>query len=73
MYAAADKIFWAKKNCRIRRCIIYTITVKPVLRGHSKTDKTKVLKTDYHLMQDKSIAECSKGEHSAILLTCIKR
>ena len=33
-------------------------TVKPVLSSHSKIDKTKVLKTDYHLMQVKSIAEC---------------
>ena len=48
-------------------------TVKPVLSSHSNIDKTKVLKTDYGLMQVKSIAECSKGEHSAILLTCIKR
>ena len=30
-------------------------------------------KTNYRLMQVKSIAECSKGEHSAILLTCIKQ
>ena len=50
-----------------------TSTVKPVLSGHSKKDKTKVLKTDHRLMQVKSIVECSKGEHSAILLTCIKR
>ena len=48
-------------------------TVKPVLSDHSKIDKTKVLKTDCHLMQVKSIAECSPLEHSAILLTCIKR
>ena len=34
-------------------------TVKPVLSGHSKIDKTKVLKTDGSLMQVKSIAECS--------------
>ena len=34
-------------------------TVKPVLNSHSKIDKTKVLKTDYRLMQVKSIAECS--------------
>ena len=33
-------------------------TVKPVLSGHSKKDKTKVLKTNYRLMQVKSIAEC---------------
>ena len=31
-----------------------------------------VFKTDYRLMQVKSIAECSKREHSAILLTFIK-
>ena len=29
--------------------------------------------TNGSLMKIKSIAECSKGEHSAILLTCIKR
>ena len=28
--------------------------------------------TNFHLMKVKSIAECSKGEHSAILSTCIK-
>ena len=37
-----------------------------------KIDKTKVLKTDGSLMQVESIAECSR-EHSAILLTCVKR
>ena len=47
------------------------ITVKPVLNGHSKIDKTKVLKTSVILVQAKSIAECF--EHSAILLTCFKR
>ena len=36
-------------------------TLKPVLSGHSKIDKTKVLKTDGSLMQVESIAECSKG------------
>ena len=35
-------------------------TVKPVLSGHSKTDKTKVLKTNGRLMTVESIAECSK-------------
>ena len=34
-------------------------TVKPVLSGHSKIDKTKVLKPCGSLMQVKSIAECS--------------
>ena len=37
-----------------------SITVKPVLSGHSKKTKNLVLKTDYCLMQVKSIAECSK-------------
>ena len=36
-------------------------TVKPVLSGHSKIDKTKILKTGGSLFQDKSIAECSTG------------
>ena len=49
---------------------MYT-TVKPVLSGHSKGEQRLVFKTDYCLMQVKSIAECSKG-HSAILLTFIK-
>ena len=47
-------------------------TSKPVLSGHSRIDKTKALKTDGSLMKVESIAECSL-EHSAILLTCIKR
>ena len=33
-------------------------TIKPVLNDHSKEDKN-VFKTDNHLMQVKSIAECS--------------
>ena len=35
-------------------------TVKPVLSGHSKGRPKLVFKTDYRLMQVKSIAECSK-------------
>ena len=46
---------------------IFRSTVKPVLSGHSKIDKTKILKTKGSLMKVESIAE-----HSAILLTCIK-
>ena len=38
---------------------ILTFTVKPVLRGHSKIDKTKILMTDGSLMKVESIAECS--------------
>ena len=36
-------------------------TVKPVLSGNSKMDKTKALKTDGSLIQVESIAECSLG------------
>ena len=36
-------------------------TVKPVLSGHSKIDKTKVFKTNGSLMKVESIAECSQG------------
>ena len=34
-------------------------TVKPVLSGHSKIDKTKVLKANGSLIEVESIAECS--------------
>ena len=37
-------------------------TVKPVLNGHPKIDKTKVLKTNGSLMKVESIAECSLGQ-----------
>ena len=35
-------------------------TVKPVLSSHSTKHTKLVFKTDYHLMQVKSITECSK-------------
>ena len=41
--------------------LIYAFAVKPVLNGHSQKDQTLFFNTDYHLMQVKSIAECSKG------------
>ena len=47
-------------------------TVKPVLSGHSKTDKTKILKTNGSLMKVK-VLQNALLEHSAILLTCIRR
>ena len=34
-------------------------TVKPVLNGHSKIDKTKNLMINVSLMKAESIAECS--------------
>ena len=37
------------------------ITVKPVLSGHSKIAKTKILKTNGSLMKVESIAECSRA------------
>ena len=43
-------------------------TVKPVLSCYSKEDQKLIFNTDYPLMQGKSIAECSKGKHSAIHL-----
>ena len=47
-------------------------TVKPVLKWPlKKKTKKLVFKTDYHFMQVKSIAECSKRAF-AILLTFIK-
>ena len=36
-------------------------TVNPVLSGHSKRRPKLVFKTNYRLMQVKSIAECSRG------------
>ena len=44
------------------RCYFNLCTVKPVLNGHSKIDKTKVLKTNGSLMKVQSIAECSLNE-----------
>ena len=38
---------------------VYNNTVKPVLSGHSKIDKTMILMTDGSIMTVKSIAECS--------------
>ena len=46
--------------------------VKPVLNGHSQKDRKLVFKANYHLMQVKRIAECSNGEHSAILTIFVK-
>ena len=41
-------------------------TLKPVLSGHSKTDKTKVLKQGGTFMQVKSTAECSIRQLSVL-------
>ena len=49
--------------------ILPTYTVKPVLSSHSKVDQKLVFKTDYLLMQIKSIAECSKGSILQLILS----
>ena len=46
--------------------------VSYVLGSRSKEDQKLVFKTNYRLMEVRSIAECDKGEHSAILLIFIK-
>ena len=38
-----------------------TVHVKPVLSGHLKRRPKLVFKTDYRLIQVKTIAKCSKG------------
>ena len=40
---------------------MFNSTVKPALSGHSKRRSKLVFKTDYRLMQVRSIAECSNG------------
>ena len=47
-------------------------TVKPVLSGHSKEDQKYDFDMGNRLIQVKSTANCSKGEHSAIFSICIK-
>ena len=56
----------AFKNHDIKSCEspvikneVLSTTVKPVLSGHSKIDKTKILMTTCSLMNVESIAECS--------------
>ena len=46
---------------RMHLFIFKGMTVKPVLSSHSKEDQILDFKTDYCLMQVKSIAVCSKG------------
>ena len=53
-------------NCVASR----SVTVKPVSNGHSQKDPKLVFKTNYCLIQVKSIAECSK--ESATRLDFIK-
>ena len=54
-----------KKNMN---SVKFMSTVKPVLSGHSKIDKTKILLTNSSLMKVESIAECSTfDQHLAII------
>ena len=46
---------------------------KTCVKRPSKIDKTNILITIGSLMKVESISECFPLEHSAILLTCIKR
>ena len=46
---------------------------KTCLKRPLKNRQIKILMINCSLMKVESIAECSKGEHSAILLTCIKQ
>ena len=50
---------WHGRSLPIAYNVIYLqaeTTVNPVLNGHSKIDKTNVLKTDHRLIQVKGIA-----------------
>ena len=46
---------------RLSNSAVVACTVKPVLSGHSKRRPKLFLKTDYHFIPVKSIAECSMG------------
>ena len=57
--------YWRQGLSNQEAILVYT--VEPVLRGHSKRRPKLVFKTNYRLMQVKSIAE-----HTAILSTIIQ-
>ena len=64
----ADNKSWDKgkmpfilKEQNVSKCHLLQITVKPVYNSHSQKDQKLVFKTNYCLMQVKSVAECSKG------------
>ena len=52
---ARNSVIWLQSSTKMQD------TVKPVLSGHSKIDKTNTLLTNGSLMKVKSIAECSLG------------
>ena len=57
-----NSLFFSTKTCLIERDFFLAprmyvkSTVKPILRGHSKTDQKLAFKTDYPFLQVKSIA-----------------
>ena len=52
--------------------ISFNIYSKTCLKQPLKIDKTKILITNGSLMKVKKYCRMLQGEHSAILLTCIK-
>ena len=56
---ASNKRNGKNDHARVFLAYIKQSIVEPVLSGHSKIDKTKVLKTNGSLMKVKSITECS--------------
>ena len=44
-------LIWHKNGCLSQVQIIHSNTVKPVLSGHAKIDKTKILMTNGSLMK----------------------
>ena len=59
------KVYASKDSLGVCKLINYKSSVKPVLNGYTKIDKTQVLKTNGSLM--------NVLEQSEILLTCIKQ
>ena len=62
-------IYWGMNDCTCgtrwqyihsHNLVYFICTILPVLSGHSKRRPKLTFKTDYCLMQVKSIAECSK-------------
>ena len=56
-----SKVYTSVQNFRTLTYKNIQHTVKPVLSGHSKIDKTKILKTNGSLMKVERIAEHSFG------------
>ena len=75
----AKKLKMYVKLASMQYCLRYKLpnaiadnTVKPVQNGHSKIDKIKILMTNGSLIKVEVLQNIPL-EHSALLLTCIKR